>query len=393
MPLDAEIIVAGSGPAGTVAATILAQNKFDVLLIDKHQFPRDKSCGDEVAPSALEVLHTLGLKEIINESNFHPIHAAKITAPNGASLTFGIQSQQSDIAPLIAPRKVFDKLLFDAAIDAGSRFMRAKVLGPEICIKGVCGVNVESDQGFKTLKSRLVIAADGSFSVLSRHMNPGFINDRFRSVAIRGYTPQFKSLSNTIEIFTGSDYWPGYAWIFPTGSSSANIGLGSRLDRHRSSGDVLKKQLDRFIHRPEIKERFTGDLTLNEIKGAPLALGSNRSVRRAFDGLLLVGDAACLVNPMSGGGIANGILSSKMAADIAIKALKDNNLTVGRLRQYDKSVEKLMRREFRIGQFFQDWLYRSTDIMNWGITRLPRSSLFQSVIRRSYPDLSFKLQE
>lgn len=390
MSLDAEIIVVGAGPAGSVAATILARNNHDVFLIDKSNFPRKKHCGDALAPSTLAVLYRYGLQEVIQQAGFYPIHAVRIEAPNGRSLIVNFSTENLSLTPLTAPRFQFDDLLNQAARNSGARFLKGRVLGPVYGKDGICGVTLKTDDGQKELRSKLVIAADGSDSIFAKALNPGLRDDRRRAVAIRGYAQNFTTNPHTIEGIVRPDFWPGYAWIFPTGPTSVNIGFGKHLDDFRNSKESLKKQLDVLIRSPRIAERFGGDIHLTEIGGASLTMGSSKMKQRVFDGALLIGDAAALINPLSGAGIANGIISAEIATNIAEKALSRGDLSRSGLREYELEIHKLLRREFQFAQIVQKWLYQSTAGMNWAITRLPASPVFRLLIEKFYPDLKFE---
>ena len=123
---DRDVIVVGAGPAGATAAAALAQKGYDVLLMDRHEFPRDKTCGDAVPAGAIELLWRLGMQDKIAQSvargELYPVEGMLLVSPRGhelhAKFSHGVQGSDS----YVAPRIYFDALIQEHAVASGAEF-------------------------------------------------------------------------------------------------------------------------------------------------------------------------------------------------------------------------------------------------------------------------------
>lgn len=351
--MEREIVIVGAGPSGSAAATALAQAGHDVLLLDRQAFPRDKVCGDSIPTGAVELLYSLGMEERIRDAGFYPVDRFLLCSPRGHVLEADINGgRQSGASSYVVPRIHFDALIQQYAIESGAKFHQSQVLEPILEDGGVVGVRTRSAGTTEDIRAKIVIGADGVSSVVARSLRPDRHEDRHRAVAIRAYIDGIDERPNQIEFYLSRRILPGYAWIFPIGEGRANIGLGIRLDKYRACDNSLEDMLDIFLDMPTIKERLRTGHRLRNMTTGQLNLGS-QDIQRSYNGALLVGDAAGLINPLTGGGIRNALVSAVLAADVVHNALTENDLSLSRLRRFDLLCRGSLRSDMRRAYFVQ----------------------------------------
>lgn len=340
--MEREVIVVGAGPSGSVAAIALAQKGHDVLLIDREAFPRDKACGDGIPARAIEVLNSLGMEEKIQEANFYPIKKILLSSPRGYTLEAPIMPGPKGAESYVVTRLQFDAVIQQQAVESGAEFLEGQVQGPIMEDGRVTGVRVKKNGSAEDIKAKIVIGADGVTSAIARTIRPDKHQDGHRAVAMRAYIVDIDEYPNAVEFYLYNEILPGYAWIFNLGKGQANIGLGMRLDRFRGSEKNLAELMEVFLNMPPINERLKSGGILKNSAVWQLNFGS-QDMQRAYEGALLVGDAAGLINPLTGGGISNGLQSSVIAAEVVHKALSDGDLSLSVLGEYDRRVSDLVK--------------------------------------------------
>lgn len=352
--MEREVIVVGAGPTGSATAIALAQKGHDVLLLDRQDFPRDKTCGDGIPSGAIEILYSLGMQEKIQEANFYPVTKILLSSPKGyvlrANLKKGLQGAESHVIP----RLKFDALIQEHALDSGADFKRAQVKDTIIEDGKVVGVRTRINDVDEEIRAKVVVGADGVTSVVARGLRPDKHEDGHRAIALRTYITDIEELPNEVEFYLYQGILPGYAWIFPTGEGQANLGLGMRLDKFRSVDETrsLEDMVEIFLEMPEIKRRLKRGGELTNTAVWQLNFGS-QNVQRAYDGALLVGDAAGLINPLTGGGIHNGLQSAVQAAEVIHQGLAKDDLSQAQLGIYDREIYAAMRQNMRKSYFIQ----------------------------------------
>ncbi len=350
--MEREIIVVGAGPSGSTAAIALAQKGHDVLLLDRQEFPRDKTCGDGIPAGAIEVLYSLGMREKIQAANFYPVTKLLLSSPRGYVLRAELNKGVTGADSHVVPRLKFDALIQEHAVDSGAEFKKAQVKDILIEEDKVVGVRARQNGVDEEIRAKVVIGADGVTSVVARGLRPDKHEDGHRAIALRTYITDIEVLPNEVEFYLYRGILPGYAWIFPTGESTANLGLGMRLDRFRNSEKSLEDMVDIFLEMPAIRERLKRGGELTETAVWQLNFGS-QDMQRAYAGALLIGDAAGLINPLTGGGIHNGFISSLRAADVVDQAFVKNDFSLAQLAKYDDDVHQATRQNMRKSYFIQ----------------------------------------
>lgn len=362
--MEREVIVVGAGPTGATAAISLAQRGRDVLLLDRQEFPRDKACGDGIPAAVFEKLYELGMKEKIEKAGFYPVHRLSIVSPKGARLEADLEKGPQGAASCVVPRAVFDRLIQQHAVESGVEFVKAQVKEPLLEEGRVVGVRARLNGAAQDIRSRIVIAADGVTSVIVRALRQKKHEDKHRAVALRAYIEDIEERAHEVEFYLYHDILPGYAWIFPLGENKANIGLGMRLDRFRRKKESLEEMLRAFLAMPAIKERLKQGGQLRDVAIWQLNFGSQKNLQHAFDGALLTGDAAGFINPLTGGGIHNGIISATLAAEVADEALRKGDVSRQTLSLYEQRCHEEMWRGMKRSHWIQRLLLNVPSVVD-----------------------------
>ncbi|MDA0245860.1 MAG: NAD(P)/FAD-dependent oxidoreductase [Chloroflexi bacterium] len=370
-----DVLVAGAGPAGAATAAYFARQGFHTLMLDRHSFPRDKICGDAVTSGAMEILVGLGMKEAIlkaaAEQLFYPIDSIRLLSPKGYQLDTPVNDSHKEVRTYIAPRLHFDNLVYEGALAAGAEFQQGAVQGVVRENGRAAALTVKTAEGTQTIAGRLIIGADGVTSAVARDLRQGqTFTDNHRAIALRAYLTGLDIIPGGVEFYMYDEILPGYAWIFPTAANQVNIGLGMRLDIYRGqkSKTTLNQLLDHFLSLPAIKPRLQPGYTLEGVATWQLNMGSQTNLPYAFDNALLVGDAAGFINPLTGGGIHNALISACLAGEVGTAALRANDTSAATLKRYEKlcyqQLSKDMIRSYRLQYimlhfpFVIDWLVR-----------------------------------
>jgi geranylgeranyl reductase family protein len=376
---ERDVIVVGAGPAGATAATALAQKGYDVLLLDRHQFPRDKACGDAVPAGAIELLWRLGMREKIEKAvergELYPLEGMLLVSPRGHELHAKFQHGKHGSDSYVAPRIYFDALIQEHAVASGAEFCQAQAKAPIVENGKVVGMQVQANGRTHDLRARLVIGADGVTSVVARNLRPKNEQheDGHRAVAMRAYI-DIEELPKEVEFYLYKDILPGYAWIFPVGKSKANIGLGIRLDHFRKKKYNLEQMLQDFLQRPEIKKRLLNGGQLRDVATWQLNFGSQKHMDHVFDGAILVGDAAGFINPLTGGGIHNALVSAELAGQIADEALQANDISRSKMQVYEQLCQDHMWQSMRNSYWMQRTFMHFPIIVDFLVRRMKENS-------------------
>lgn len=336
-----DVVVVGAGPAGSMTAKWAAKNGVSVLLVEKRQeIGSPVRCGEGISRGWLDAV---GIK-LDDKSVAWQVKGAKIVAPNGTSFYLSEKMAGNEVG-IVLDRVFFDKLLARDAIKAGADLMlktsAVKLLKDK---NRVTGVRIRSFGEEKDIRAGCVVGADGFESQVGRWAGID------TSLAPRDITSCFQYRLTNInheadycEFVLGSMAPGGYIWIFPKNEDTANVGIGMQLTKLRNPADV-KRYLDKFVEKdPRLR------------KGKPLELVSGAvSIcapidKTVGDGVLLVGDAARQIDPITGGGISNSCKAGKVAGEVLAKAVKERDFSERSLQRYEKGWRDLI----------EDHLYRN----------------------------------
>jgi digeranylgeranylglycerophospholipid reductase len=346
-----DVIVIGAGPGGSIAARTAA-DECDVLLIEKRQEIGDPVRCAEGAPASPKgiLLAFLGVTKIDKKWISCEVNGARVTAPDGTTVDVTAEMLRIE-EPLgyILERKIFDRDLAKEAARAGAHVMvRTRATGLVIEDGAVTGVKMNRLGDDFEVRAKVVIGADGVESQVGRW---GGINTTLRPKDIEScaqyHMENVDIPQDTLQFYAGSQYAPsGYAWAFPKGGRSANIGLGvlgSKLNAKRPID-----YLNEFV-----ADRFPGGQPVElVVGGVPVSDALNTIVS---DGLMLVGDAAHHALPATGGGIMTAMDGGALAGRVTHKAIRQNDASAKVLREYETQWNnrfgKVLKRMYRAKEF------------------------------------------
>lgn len=311
-----DVVVVGAGPAGSIAATVLARAGADVALVDKARFPRDKACGDLIGPRGLQVLADLGITEPAGLD----VGDMLVVGPTGRRVRLpSFDGRTYPGRARAVTRAVLDGHLREAALEAGARPVEGRVDRPLWAEHALDGFTVGDGQ---ELRADFVIGADGATSRVAEVS--GLVDGRrvLWGFAVRTYVDAPVSLP-TIVLWEQARWqaFPGYGWLFPGPDGRANLGVGIGTLADRQRGSAAVRVLPAFVdHLADLG--LLGDGSVGAASSASggrrlggwLKMGMVGTVP-AQGRVLLAGDAAGLVNPLQGEGIAQAMTSGRAAAE------------------------------------------------------------------------------
>lgn len=328
-----DVVVVGAGPAGCVAAIVLARAGLRVRLLDRARFPRDKLCGDTVNPGALAVLHGLGLSAA--DAGL-PVTGMIVTGPHGARAD---AAYPCGAAGRALRRRELDLALLQHAADAGAEIEEdALVLGAAIDAgrDHVCGALVRTGGGgSRRIAARLVIGADGRASRIARSVGLARHPVRPRRWAVGAYFSGVAGLTARGEMHVRVGHYVGVAPL-PGGLANACV-VTDDTGRLRAAGPLLRAVLAADA---ELGPRFARARMID----APQVLGplAVDCAVPGMPGLLLAGDAAGFIDPMTGDGLRFALRGAQLAAAAALGALESGE------RHVYRRLAAARRREFAV---------------------------------------------
>lgn len=352
-----DAIVVGAGPGGATAAAILADAGRNVLLVDKDTFPRDKICGDAISGKSVDVLKRLGLIEALMETKQVGSWGVTFGGPDGTEVAIPFTKDLDRYPPpgFVCAREVFDEVVFNRARTAGATIWENTTVTDLTSDNGrVTGVELKRNGSSVTVSAPIVIGADGAYSVVARSLGIAQLDEKHYCAGLRVYYEGVTGFheQNHVELHFLPEAIPGYFWVFPMADGTANVGVGMLSAAIKKKKVKLKDVLEACIDHPKFRERFKHAKPLGGVKGWGLPMGSKP--RTMFgDGWMLVGDAASLIDPFTGEGIGNAMISGERAAQWTIKAHDAGDFSADLLSGYEKAVLSYLGNELRISHRLQ----------------------------------------
>lgn len=341
-----DVVIVGGGPAGSTAAEYSAKNGASVLLLEKdREIGVPVRCAEGVSADSIRLFFEPKLQFIQT-----PINSANFILPNGTKIHISGQE-----IGYVLNRKVFDFYLAERAAMAGAEIRTRAYADSLLHSNGtVNGVSFIADNKRYEVSSKVVIGADGSESRVGRWagIHTQLKLKDFESV-IQYILAGIEIEPTTCDFYISSDYSPGgYTWVFPRGEGIANVGLGIS-GKYAREGSA-KSHLDRFV-----KEKYPLAKILSTTMGCVPCAKTLKQI--VAPGLLLAGDAARQVNPLSGGGIISGMIGGKLAGITAAKAVQKGDFSEKFLQKYEHEWYKAEGNIHTIFYRLRETLSRYTD--------------------------------
>lgn len=341
--LEFDVIIVGAGPAGSACALALKDAGLRVAMLDKNTFPRDKICGDAIPAPAIQALRSLdptyvnALRERVVDSQ---VRTSRVVAPKGAEASF-----QWVLEAYNSPRMEFDSFLVDLVKEHTQTDCFFGVPLEDVTVSEEGVVVKTADTVFQ---ARIVIGCDGVHSIVAKKLAHFTVDRNHFCGAVRIYFSDIAgSDPSRNEFFFSRKMMPGYFWLFPVAGNLYNVGFGMLSEAISRQKVNLEKGLFGVIEEfPELKERFAHAKVVSKPQGMGLPIGT-RKLKLSGDRFLLCGDAASLIDPVSGAGIDNAILSGIMAAGHIRENWKDRNFSAESNRAYDQRVYKKLGKTLR----------------------------------------------
>jgi digeranylgeranylglycerophospholipid reductase len=353
MDREVDVLVVGAGPTGSTAAKYAARGGADVLLIEKRsEIGTPVRCGEGVAKRWLEEIGLEPSQEFI----CHEVDGARVIAPDGTTLVVD-ETRAGNECGYVLERDLFDRRLAKDAAKAGAEIqIRTSAVALLRDDGMVVGARCEHMAETFDVRAKVVIGADGFESQVGRwagletHLRTRDIDAclQYTMVGVSG-NPRIN------DVYLGSCAPGGYAWVFWKGADVANVGIGVNLSRIHDRAEA-KRYLDALIHRtPNLAKAEV----IEEVAGAvSVSMPLEKTVA---PGVLLAGDAARLIDPLTGGGILNGCLSGKLAGETASAAVAAGDASMESLSPYERRWRGRLEEELARHYLIKERLLRLDD--------------------------------
>ncbi|MEX1009436.1 MAG: geranylgeranyl reductase family protein [Acidimicrobiia bacterium] len=327
-----EVLVVGAGPAGAAAAIEARGLGLDVLVVDKARFPRDKTCGDGLTAGALRALESLGL-DVRKLPSYASVRETVLVSPSGREVVLPLPAN-GEFAGVVQ-RAELDAALVACARDEGVT-VRDGVGVTHLRLVGEA-VDVDLDDG-GVVHAQWIVAADGHYSPV-RRMLDGAREPSAELGTWHAFRQYFRGVDDDrMWVLFDPELLPGYAWVFPVGDGRANVGFGVLRDERSGvrAGKQLAAQWRDVLNGPKLRDILGPRAVADGPHRAWPIPASFDSARLAHGRVLFAGDAANVVDPMTGEGIAQALDTGMLAA----RAIESDATPSAVNARYQRDVER-----------------------------------------------------
>ena len=362
---DCDVLIAGGGPAGSSLAYHLSKKGLKIIVAEAARFPRDKICGDGVSPIALAELNAMGIKKWKKFSQANEISKVGLFIKNDKVFINLSKPENLPFHARIIPRIELDNWIYETAKKAGAQYLEDTRLTNYVTTS--TGVIAQVKQGLATkqIRAKVIVGADGSSSVVARQIQGGKHADEFQLLGLRTYYENVNGPSDRVDIYFTEDSFPGIYWLFPKGKRGANIGMAaiSATFPHKPA-NIRSLLAGHLKNNSDIRERVGNGKPEGKIDGWILKFFNPKSILTG-NRLMLVGDAAGLINPLSGDGIQYALLSARWAAETLSGCFKNNDFSATALFNYRKKVDKELGYDFALSNLLVQFARNKTLTPVW----------------------------
>ena len=327
---DYDVVVVGAGPVGGRAAHLLAEKGFRVLMLEEHaEIGRPFQCAGLVTPSAMDAVQA-------HHTVLEEVDGALIHGPSGTLVPVGTEGT---LRTYVVCRKRFDQFVVQQAMESGAELWLHS--SPEDAKMTEAGVelHIASEGEHRKVTCKLLVGADGAHSWTRRTFKMG--RPKELMIGFQTEVVGYEGRDRWLEMYSGQDIAPGFfAWVIPSGFGSHRIGLWSTADR--LEGRSIESCYQDLIDHPLWKDRFENVTEVARYCG-PVPSGMVK--RTVKDRVMLLGDAAGMAKPTTGGGIGPGFHQIQCVLEPLVKAISENRLTEADLKQITKKPWEAMKRE------------------------------------------------
>ena len=366
--MEPDVLVVGAGPAGAAVSILLARQGYQVLLVDRATFPRDKACAEYLSPACNQLLAQLGVLEAVLAASPQRLQGMRVTDYHGRSCWGRFVHQGQYLYGLALPRLVLDHLLVQQACREGVE-LRTGLWVRQLLVEGqqVAGIQGLHAQRHVTVRARLVIAADGLHSTLARRLGLVRRVRWLKHVALVTHYTGVQPLWPWGEMFLIP---AGYIGLAPVGDTLVNVSVVVRAARLKATPHTPESFVTQTVQaHPELRQRFSQAVrTKKLLVTGPMA---QRTACPQHDGILFIGDAAGFFDPFTGQGIYLALHSAALAAAVAHQALGSDDLSARQLHSYILAHRQAFRDKYRLSALIQLGL-RVPWLANHVIGRLAR---------------------
>jgi len=373
-----DIAIMGAGPAGSTAAILLARRGYDVVLVDRARFPRDKVCGDYLTPGAVKFLRD----EIGVEGQL--LRAGAVRVERQTVVTHGNRSFAGHVDAIACPRRVTDAVLVDEArrsgVDVIEGFHVRDILFDGHRVTGFSG-KVDSPGAMPTalgrhvlsdrldVRARITIGADGTHSLLARRLGLVRPIPRLHRLVLSGYIDDTGNDMTMYLPVNRTDACCGLGpsdstgkrnltIVVPTSEATAIAAGREHYFRDRLSTSFPHVPVAHFAWPPRtsIRNPIIGEGSLSDQGRQRLrstACFGHRTKRAAADGALLIGDAATFIHPFTGEGVYYALEGARLAAAAVDEALQVGDVSYRTLSAYDRARAKSLSPRYRLCDIVQ----------------------------------------
>jgi geranylgeranyl reductase family protein len=376
-----DVIICGAGPAGATCALALGSSGLKVALIDKSNFPRDKICGDAIAAYVPKVLNTINptyAKALAAFTEKEKVNTIRIVSPNTKALDISYGEDG-----FISARINFDNFLFDLVKQLTNVKLFLHTAIQDVVANEKEAYVILADKA--KLEAEIIIGCDGEQGLTRKKLTQIQLDPKHHAAAVRAYFKNVKDIpASTFELHFIHDIIPGYFWIFPLPNNQANVGLGILSQKVSAKKINLRQEMQHIIEtNPAIKERFAGAEMIGKIEGYGLPLGS-RKTTISGNRFMLCGDAASLIDPLTGEGIGQAMVSGRYAGWQAKKCFEQNNFSASFMKQYNKTVYDKLWREHQRNYFIRKLIVNNPRLFNASTSILNNNKFLYNLTKKIF---------